>query len=68
VELETSIREQHLTAPATLVATTKYGEKYEIRAILKGPSGKSALVSIIWIVEKSDPAQRLITAYPAEEM
>jgi hypothetical protein len=34
-----ALREQHLTTAARLMETTRHGRKFEIRAILKGPSG-----------------------------
>lgn len=66
-ELENALRDQHLTQPAILVSATKYGAKYEIRAMLQGPSGRSALISSIWMIEAAGERPRFITAYPAEE-
>ncbi|MGH9522114.1 MAG: DUF6883 domain-containing protein [Terriglobales bacterium] len=66
-ELETAFREQHLNQPAESVDSNKYGEKFEIRAMLKGPNGRSALVSSIWMIATDEHRPRFITAYPAEE-
>jgi hypothetical protein len=41
-----------------------YGEKILIVGDIKGPSGKSALIKTIWIVESSQRI-RLVTAYPS---
>jgi hypothetical protein len=43
---------------------TRYGNKYEIRATLKGPSGRSAMVLTVWIVRHGEDFPRFITAFP----
>jgi hypothetical protein len=35
-----------------------------IGAILKGPSGQSAMVRSVWFVPKDGGAPRFVTAYP----
>ena len=65
--LDRALREQHLTKAATLVETTRHGRKFEIRAILKGPSGQSAVVLSAWMIRTGDSVPRLVTAYPGEE-
>jgi len=44
--------------------TTDYGEKYEIRGMITGPSGRSAEIVTAWIVLKGEEFPRFITAYP----
>src|SRR5262249_45911754 len=39
-ELETALRTDHLSQPAESVGTNERGQKYSIRAILKGPSAR----------------------------
>ena len=62
--LEADLRSQHLSQPATLVATTRHGRKYEIRAMLKGPSGPAAEVLSVWIIRPGEEVPRFVTAYP----
>jgi hypothetical protein len=66
--LDEAFRTQHLTQPAVLIETTEYGRKYRIRAILKGPNARSALVESIWIIRIGEIAPRLVTAYPGVEI
>ena len=44
--------------------TDVHGHFYTIRAMLKGPSGASALVVSIWCVRAGNELPRLVTAYP----
>jgi hypothetical protein len=63
-QLEADLRSQHLTQPATLVGTTRHGRKYEIRAILRGPSGHAVAVVSVWIIRAGEEVPRFVTAYP----
>ena len=45
---------------------TAYGQKYEIRGSLLGPSGKSIYLVTAWIVLNAEDFPRFITAYPGE--
>ena len=62
--LEADFRTQHLSQDATLGERTRYGQKYEIRATLVGPSGRSAEVVSAWIVRSGEDFPRFVTAYP----
>ena len=55
---------QHLTPDAQLVETTEFGQKYEIRAILKGPIGPPVMVVSIWLIPSDGGSPRFVTAYP----
>ena len=46
---------------------TRYGNKYEVRATLNGPSGRSAMVLTVWIVRHGEDFPRFITAFPDDE-
>jgi hypothetical protein len=46
---------------------TRYGNKYELRAKLKSPSGRSAMVLTVWIVRHGEDFPRFITAFPDDE-
>ncbi|MGH7795639.1 MAG: DUF6883 domain-containing protein [Candidatus Binatia bacterium] len=43
-----------------------YGQKYEIRGTLNGPSGKSASVLSVWIVRFENDVLQFVTAFPGE--
>ena len=66
--LEADLRSQHLTKEAQLVATSRYGQKYEIRAALIGPAGRSAQVVSSWVVLAGDDVPRFVTAYPGGKL
>lgn len=63
-QFETDLRAQILPEDAHAAAASAYGQKYEIRAILTGPSGRSAEIVSIWIILAGEDAPRLVTAYP----
>ena len=63
-KLEADLRSQHLTQPATLVATIRHGRKYAIRAILNGPSGQASEIVSVWIIRAGDDVPQFVTAYP----
>ncbi|HEX7119814.1 MAG TPA: hypothetical protein VF212_13570 [Longimicrobiales bacterium] len=44
---------------------TAFGRKYVIDGALEGPTGASARMRTIWIVERGSAAPRFVTAYPA---
>ena len=64
--LEFDLRQLAMTGAATLGKQTKYGQHYEIRGSLRGPSGKVAQLMTIWIVRSNEDAPRFITAFPGE--
>jgi uncharacterized protein DUF6883 len=63
-ELEAAFRRDHLTQDATPVETLAPGQSYTIRAILKGPTGESAVVVSVWFVRHGESVPRFVTAYP----
>ena len=63
-QLEADLRAQHLSQEAQPATTSSYGQKYEIRAILTGPAGRSAEVVSVWIILAREDLPRLVTAYP----
>ena len=62
-QLEAALRAQHLSQEAQTAATSPYGQKYEIRAILTGAGGRSAEVVSVWIILADEDAPRFVTAY-----
>ncbi len=43
-----------------------FGQKYVVRGIVTGPTGRTAAVVTVWIVLRGDDVPRLVTAYPGE--
>ena len=62
--LEADLRAQHLSQEAQPASSSSHGQKYEIRAILTGPAGRSAEVVSVWIILAGEEAPRFVTAYP----
>ncbi|WP_369010346.1 DUF6883 domain-containing protein [Nostoc sp. CHAB 5836] len=48
--MERDLRAQVLTQPAEAIETTRYGQKYAIRACLRGINGLELNVLTIWMV------------------
>ena len=65
--LESDLRQLAMTGDAIRGRHTKYGQHYEVRGILPGPSGTLAQVMTIWIVRSNEETARVITAFPGEE-
>lgn len=63
-ELESALRTQHLTQDAEAGTSAAYGQKFTIRAILKGPTGESAMVVSVWFIPSGETVPRFVTAYP----
>ena len=63
-EFEADLRTQHLTQDAQPADATPDGQVFTIRAILKGPNGRSAAVLSVWFVAAAGGAPRFVTAYP----
>lgn len=45
--------------------SSPFGRKFEIRATLQGPLGKTAHINTVWIIETSSSIPRFVTAYPS---
>ena len=43
-----------------------FGQKYEVRGTLRGPSGRRAEVVTVWIVLSGESSPRFVTAVPGE--
>jgi hypothetical protein len=65
-ELQRDLARLALSASAAPGHASRFGTKYEVSAILPGPSGRSATVVTIWMVRTGDDIPRLVTAYPGE--
>jgi hypothetical protein len=49
---------------ATFGQPSAFGQKYEVRGTLVGPSGRRARIVTAWIVLAGENAPRFITAFP----
>jgi hypothetical protein len=68
-ETNTDLLEQHLLVIARSedvvdVLPSGYGTKYIIDGAIEAPSGRSATLRTVWIVETGQDRPRLVTAYP----
>lgn len=64
--LEADLRELAVSGDAEPGRDSPYGQKYEIRGTLKGPSGKSADVVTVWIILFGGDVPHFVTAFPGE--
>lgn len=62
--LEADLREIARTQEAVAGQSSPYGTKYEMRATLTGPNGRTADIVAVWIVRKDEDFPRFVTAYP----
>jgi hypothetical protein len=45
---------------------SSFGEKYEVRGEIVGPSGRAVVVTV-WIILEGEDVPRFVTAYPEAE-
>lgn len=64
--LEEDLRDLAISGEAEFGKYSPYGQKYEIRATLRGSSGKSAEVLTVWIVLSGGNVPQFVTAFPGE--
>jgi Domain of unknown function (DUF6883) len=64
--LEEDLLDLAVSGNAELGKDNRYGQKYEIRGILSGPSGRSAAVLTVWIVLFGGDVPQFVTAFPGE--
>jgi hypothetical protein len=62
--LLTDLRAQILNHDAAALETSSYGQLYEIRAPLVGPSGRTLRVRTIWMTEYLSGVTKFITLIP----
>ena len=53
-----------LSADAELAESTTFGQKYHVRGIIRGPTGRVGGVVTVWIVRHGERRPRLGTAIP----
>ena len=64
--LERDLLDLAVSGDAELGKHSPYGQKYEIRGTLRGPSGRSAKVLSVWIILFGGDAPQFVTAFPGE--
>jgi len=65
--LDEDLRSLAASGDAEFGKDSPYGQKYEIRGILKGPSGRSVGVLTVWIIRFGGDVPQFVTAFPEEE-
>ncbi|MGI8547029.1 MAG: DUF6883 domain-containing protein [Gemmatimonadaceae bacterium] len=66
--LERALRAHDWSGEVTPMPPTKYGQKYEVRAILQGLSGRDVPVETVWIVLTGEEIPRLVTGCPGDTL
>ncbi len=64
--LEEDLLDLAVSCDAELGKDSPYGQKYEVRGILNGPSGRSAGVLTVWIILFGGNVPEFVTAFPEE--
>ena len=63
-ELQEALLALGRTGDATLGEANAFGQKYMVRGILRGPSGRTADTLTVWMVLHGEAVPRFVTAYP----
>ncbi len=63
--LRDALLELARTGAASRGQESEFGKKFEIRATIRGPTGRQAVVNTVWIVQVGESTPRFVTAYPA---
>ncbi len=63
-DLQAQLLALALNAEAEPVELTRFGQKYQIRGIIRGPNGRVGAVLTIWIIRDGEIPPRLVTAIP----
>jgi hypothetical protein len=66
-ELLRDLREQLLPLDAVALQSNQFGQYYEVRGRLTGPSGVVLLVRSIWMTEQRSGMTKFITLVPDKE-
>lgn len=66
--LARALREHGQRHEVSKVKESVFGPRYEVEGALPAPDGRAPRVRTVWQLDKGEPAPRLITAYPLEEI
>jgi hypothetical protein len=64
--LDEDLRALAVSGDADFGKDSPYGQKYEVRGNLTGPSGRSAGVLTVWIIRHGGTFPQFVTAFPEE--
>jgi hypothetical protein len=64
VRLQTALLALGQSGAAVDGQSSQFGQKYEVRGTLKGPSDREAEVVTVWVVLAGEVVPRFVTAYP----
>ncbi|MGZ5445983.1 MAG: DUF6883 domain-containing protein [Thermoanaerobaculia bacterium] len=64
--LQAEFQRLALSDDAVAGVPSDFGQKFEVRATLDGPSGRRAAVVVVWIVLKGEQVPRFVTAFPGD--
>ncbi len=67
-ELQQALLAHAAAGQAEVAGPMRYGQKYAVRGILTGPTGRSANVVSVWIVLKDEDVPRFVTAYAEDAL
>jgi Domain of unknown function (DUF4926) len=63
-ELRDDLLALALATQAVPGQTSNFGQKYEVSGTLRGPNGREARFTCVWLVPVDGEAPRFITAFP----
>jgi uncharacterized protein DUF6883 len=64
-QLDMDIRRYHLNQEVEAMRQTSYGMRYEIRAPLQTPNGRTLMLRTVWQIDDGTDSPHLITLSPA---
>jgi len=64
--LELELRTLARAGAADLSERNAFGQKYVVRGRIRGPAGRSAMLTTVWIILDHEEIPRLVTAYPGD--
>jgi hypothetical protein len=62
--LAEDLRGHAMDNDAVATELSEYGQKYEVRGRVEGPTGKEAVLVAVWIVLRREDFPRFVTAFP----
>lgn len=65
--LATALRSLARESLVSRTVESVHGNKYIVDGRIETPSGRTANVRTVWIIDKAETTPRLVTAYPCEE-
>jgi hypothetical protein len=67
-KLYSALLELARTGDATPLPSGPFGQKYLLRGIIEGPTGRIASVTSVWVVLAGETSPRLVTAYRGDSL